>query len=89
MKWNELQEKQQVKLLVDLRLINASKTTQYCYVTPAELDDIAPVVHKAGSVFTIYPADAAAADIELFNEQTDDVLFMDPFTTIPCYFEVL
>lgn len=88
MKWSELQEKAKVKLLVDLRVINVVAVTNYAYVTPSELDRVAPIAHKAGAVFTIYP-DNLPDGIELFNESTDDVLFMDADVDIPSHFEVL
>lgn len=88
MKWSELEEKAKVKLLVDLRVINVVAVTNYAYVTPSELDRVAPIAHKAGAIYTIYP-DNLPDGVELFNECTDDVLFMEPDTEIPSHFEVL
>ena len=88
MKWSELEEKAKVKLLVDLRVINVVAVTNYAYVTPSELDRVAPIAHKAGAVFTVYPENVPH-DVELFNESTDDVLMFDPQEDIPSHFEVL
>lgn len=88
MKWSELEEKAKVKLLVDLRVINVVAVTNYAYVTPSELDRVAPIAHKAGAVFTVYPENVPN-DIELFNESTDDVYFVDPKDDIPPHFQVL
>lgn len=88
MKWSELEEKAKVKLLVDLRVINVVAVTNYAYVTPSELDRVAPVAHKAGAIFTVYP-DNLPDGIELFNECTDDVYFVEPSDDIPPHFQVL
>lgn len=88
MKWFDLQEKAKVKLLVNLRVIDASKVEAYAYVTPEQLDAIAPVAQKAGTVYTIYH-DRQPGDVELFCEATDDVMMMDADSEIPSHFEVL
>ncbi|MNI02322.1 hypothetical protein D3C73_551890 [compost metagenome] len=88
MKWFELQEKAKVKLLVDLRVINVVAVTNYAYVTPSELDRVAPIAHKAGAVYTIYH-DRQPGDVELFCEATDDVLMWEANDEIPPHFEVL
>jgi len=87
MKWNELQEKARVNLLVDLRVISKLPDADYVYLTPSDLDLFAPVVHTKGSWFTVYHNEDQM--VELFNEATDDVLFVTPEHEIPCHFVVL
>lgn len=89
MKWNELQEKAKVKLLVDLRVISDAKLERYAYLTPSDLDEVAPIVHAKGSCFTVYKEGVAINTVELFNEQDDSVLFMAPNEEIPAHFVVL
>lgn len=88
MKWFELQEKAKVKLHVDLRVLDKSRVDAYLYLTPSDLDELAPIAHKKGTWFTAYPKSIVEM-VELFNEQTDDVLFMHPEDEIPCHFTVL
>lgn len=89
MKWNELKEKAKVKLLVDLRVLNRSRLDSYVHITPSDLDELAPIEHTKGSWFTIYRWDTEQDLVELFNEQTDDIIYMKPEDEIPSHFVVL
>lgn len=86
MKWNQLKDKTKVRLLVDLRVINTKRVTQYAYVTPAELDEIAPITQHRGTTYTVYVNDT---QVELFDEATDNVMFVAPDAEIPCHFIAL
>lgn len=91
MKWNELQEKAKVKLLCDLRIVVAEAVTND-FVTPGQLDMVAPIAHKAGAVFTIYQVDVPEGwpvQTELFNECTDQVILFDSLSAVPAHFQVI
>lgn len=90
MKWNELQDKAQVKLTCDLRILIAQRANEL--LTPEMINEIAPVAHKQGDVFTVYQVDVPEGwpvQTELYNECTDATLLMPSGDEMPAHFTVL